>query len=143
MRWQAPARRLQQGSTTGKGELRATVFKGQCHELFDFRFFREFSFAHDCHLTKFFRKFSKIFAVQDHNTGGKLSTGVTDTRGKFAAVFIYTGGLILPKIFFDRGDTPAANLPTVSMMPVDNTDNSNRLQTYPIVSKQNMEESFI
>ncbi len=40
--------------------------KGQCHEIFDFRFFTWISFpqAPDCTVSNFFRKLAEIFAAQ-------------------------------------------------------------------------------
>jgi hypothetical protein len=121
--------------------------KGQCHEIFCFRFFHESPSPKPLIITLgSFRIFSKIrgdirkskctFATGINDTGGKFATRindinfatsspcVVDTGGKFATGVNGAGGKLPPV-----STTPAANLPPVSLTPVANIGNNIRLQT--------------
>ncbi len=69
---------------------------------------------------------------QYHNTGGKLSTGVIDTGGKFAAGFNDSSRHIFPWIFYlDRGNP--SELPTLRIS----------IYRYPICQNKNMENFYL
>jgi hypothetical protein len=60
--------------------------KGQCHEIFCYRFFHESPSPKPLIITVgSFRMFSKIRGIND--TGGKFATGINDTGGKFCHQF--------------------------------------------------------
>jgi hypothetical protein len=76
--------------------------KGQCDEIFCFRFFHESSSPKPLKITLgsfriFSENFQRLFASQGapstriNNTGGKFATGISDTGGKFT---INTAGVI-------------------------------------------------
>jgi hypothetical protein len=119
------------------------ALKGQCHEIFCFRFFHEScstkppkillgSFGIFSKIRRDIRKYSKYappvsttlaanFAtgtIGVVDIGGKFATGVKDTGGKFATRVSDTCGK-LPLI----STTAAVNLPPVSTTAVANTVN--------------------
>ncbi len=82
--------------------------KGQCHQIFCFRFFHESPSPKPLIITLgSFQIFSKI---RRDIRKSKCTTGVNDTGGEFA-----TGGKLPPV-----STTPAANLPPVSTTPAAN-----------------------
>jgi hypothetical protein len=97
-----------------KGRLLLHDLKGQCHEIFCFRFFSWITFpqAPDTVITLgSFRIFSKI---RGDIRKLRCTTGVNDTGGKFATSVSDTGGK-LPQV----STTPAANFATSSPCVVD------------------------
>jgi hypothetical protein len=96
--------------------------KGQCHEIFDFRFFHESvspkPLSYD-HLI--------FFLICGNIRSSRCTTGVTDTGGKFTTSVIDTSGK-LPLVSLTpvanltpmANLTPAANLPPVSLTLVAN-----------------------
>ena len=137
--------------------MQKICLKGQCQEIFASGFFHESVSPKPLSIPLGpFRIFSKIrgdirssrLTTGISDTGGKFATGVNDTGGKFAAGINDTGGNLPPVSM-----TPAANLPPVSVPPVANNGNNIRLLTpeselegkilcigflyYPKVTKQN------
>jgi len=108
--------------------------KGQCHEIFCFRFFSWISFPQALEYTiravsNFFensRRYSQLkvdHRYQRHrgvnDAGGKIAAGINDTGGKFASGIKRHRRQILPSVSLVLL-TPVANLPLVSAIPAAN-----------------------
>jgi hypothetical protein len=86
--------------------------KGECHEIFCFRFFHESPSPKPLIITLgSFRIFSKI---RGDIRKSRCTTGVNNTSGKFATGVNDTGGKLPPVL-----TTPAANFATSSPCVVD------------------------
>ncbi len=106
------------------------TLKGQCHEIFCFRFFSWISFPQPQSIPlRPFRNFVEIrgdihkstCTTCINDTGGKFATGVNNTGGKIDAGINDTRRQIFP-LFPQALLIPAANLPPVSTTPVANLE---------------------